>query len=42
MDLSQQLMEREGVVVETLRPVDYRIASGMSAAMTEDGWGYND
>ena len=37
MDLSIDIMNKEGVNVETLRLVDHDIPHGMKADMTEDG-----
>ncbi|HEU4319469.1 MAG TPA: NAD(P)H-dependent oxidoreductase [Acidimicrobiia bacterium] len=38
MDLSIEIMRRQGVTVDTLRSVDHDIAPGMSPDMTEHGW----
>ena len=40
--VSQAIMERNGVITETLRLVDYRIASGVYPDMTAHGWEYDD
>jgi multimeric flavodoxin WrbA len=40
--ISRAIMERNGVATETLRPVDYRIASGVYPDMTEHGWQADD
>ena len=40
--ISKAIMERNGVTVEVLRPVDYRIASGVYPDMTEHGWDRDD
>lgn len=40
--ISRAIMERNGVSVETLRPVDYVIASGVYPDMTEYGWDRDD
>lgn len=42
MDVSRRLMERHGVAVEVLRPVDYQIAPGVYPDMTEHGWERDD
>lgn len=38
IDMSRTIMERNGVSVEVLRPVDHAIAFGVSPDMTEHGW----
>ena len=38
IDMSQAIMERCGVTVDVLRPVDYNIAYGVYTDMTEHGW----
>ena len=35
-------MEKNGVSVETLRPIDYNIAAGVYPDMTEHGWEVDD
>ena len=40
--VSQAIMERNGVTTETIRLVDYRIASGVYPDMTAHGWEYDD
>ncbi|WP_119167044.1 flavodoxin family protein [Algihabitans albus] len=40
--ISQAILEKNGVTVETLRPVDHRIASGVYPDMTEHGWEVDD
>lgn len=40
--ISQAIMEKNGVTVETLRPVDHRIAPGVYPDMTEHGWELDD
>ncbi len=42
MDLSIELMRRQGVEVDTLRAVDHDIASGVLPDMTEHGWESDD
>ncbi|WP_421935135.1 flavodoxin family protein [Pelagibius sp.] len=38
IDISRAIMEKSGVGVEVLRPVDYDIAYGVYPDMTEHGW----
>lgn len=38
VNLSRAIMEKQGVEVEVLRPVDYDIAAGIGEDMTEQGW----
>lgn len=38
IDLSKAIMEKNGVSVEVLRPVDYQIAYGVYPDMREHGW----
>lgn len=38
IDISQAIMEKNGVEVEVLRPVDFQIAYGVYPDMTEQGW----
>ncbi len=40
--IARAILERNGVAVETLRPVDYRIATGVYPDMTEHGWDHDD
>ncbi len=40
--ISRAIMEKNGVVVEVLRPVDYDIAYGVYPDMTERGWERDD
>ncbi len=42
IDIAQAIMEKNGVSVEVLRPVDYTIASGVYPDMTEHGWDVDD
>ena len=42
IDISIGIMEKNGVSVECLRPVDYNIASGVWPDMTEHGWDKDD
>ena len=36
--ISRAIMEKNGVSTETIRPVDYDIASGVYPDMAEQGW----
>ncbi len=38
ISISREIMEKNGVAVEVLRPVDYQIAYGVWPDMTEHGW----
>lgn len=38
IDISREIMERNGVSIEVLRPVDYDIAYGVYPDMKEHGW----
>jgi len=38
IDVSAEIMRRQGVTVDTLRAVDHDIATGMQPDMTEHGW----
>lgn len=38
IDISMAIMERNGVSVECLRPVDHALATGVRPDMTEHGW----
>ena len=42
IDISRTIMEKNGVQVEVLRPVDFEIASGVYPDMTEHGWDRDD
>ena len=42
INISKAIMEKNGVSVETLRPVDYNIAFGVWGDMTEHGWETDD
>lgn len=42
IDISQAIMEKNGVTVEVLRPVDFNIAHGVRADMREHGWDEDD
>ena len=36
--IARAIMEKNGLAVETLRPVDFAIANGVYPDMTEQGW----
>ncbi len=38
IDISKAIMEKNGVTVDVLRPIDYDIAYGVWPDMTEHGW----
>ncbi|WP_022850423.1 flavodoxin family protein [Limisalsivibrio acetivorans] len=42
IDISAEIMRKNGVKVDILRPVDYDIASGVYPDMTEHGWEKDD
>jgi len=42
IDISMQIMKRNGVSVDVLRPVDYDIAYGVYPDMTDHGWDSDD
>ena len=42
IDMSKAIMEKNGVTVECLRPVDYGIAYGVWPDMTKHGWERDD
>ncbi len=42
IDISKAIMEKNGIKVDVLRPVDYDIAFGVSGDMTEHGWDKDD
>ncbi len=42
IDISKTIMEKNGVGVEVLRPVDYDLAHGVWPNMTEHGWESDD
>src|SRR2546429_7156761 len=41
-DRSIAIMERNGVEVDVVRAVDYKIATGVYPDMTEHGWDHDD
>lgn len=42
MGISKEIMEKNKIAVEMLRPVDYDIAHGIYPDMTEHGWEHDD
>jgi len=42
IDISKAILEKQGVKVETLRPVEYDLAPGVYPDMTEKGWDRDD
>ncbi len=42
IDMSKAIMEKVGVVVHDMRPVDFAIANGVYPDMTEHGWDRDD
>lgn len=42
IDISKVIMEKNGVAVEVIRPVDYHLAYGVYPDMTEHGWEKDD
>ncbi len=42
IDISRAIMEKNGIAVETLRPVDHEIAYGVWPDMTKRGWERDD
>jgi len=40
--ISRAIMEKNGVEVESLRPIDYDVATGIYPDMTEHGWDVDD
>ena len=42
IDISADIMKRNGVTVDHLRPVDHEIATGVWPDMTEHGWETDD
>ena len=42
MDLSMEIMRRQGVTVECVRAIDHEIATGVWPDMTEHGWDRDD
>ena len=42
VDLSMEIMRRQGVTVECVRAIDHQIATGVWPDMTEHGWDRDD
>ena len=42
IDISKAIMEKNGISVEVIRPVDHNIACGVWGDMTEHGWAEDD
>ncbi|MEO8399446.1 MAG: flavodoxin family protein [Ignavibacteriaceae bacterium] len=42
LNVSKEIMEKKGVKVEMLRPIDFNIAHGVYPDMTEHGWDKDD
>jgi multimeric flavodoxin WrbA len=42
IDMSKAIMEKNGVTVEVVRPIDLRLAMGVYADMKEQGWDYDE
>ena len=42
IDISKAIMEKNGVTVEDLRPIDYKLAFGVWPDMREHGWAEDD
>ena len=42
IDVSREIMDRNGVTTEVVRPVDHEIAAGVHPDMTEHGWERDD
>ncbi|MEM7313652.1 MAG: NAD(P)H-dependent oxidoreductase [Planctomycetota bacterium] len=42
IEISKSILEKNGVQVEVLRPVDFEIANGVWPDMTEHGWEKDD
>jgi multimeric flavodoxin WrbA len=42
VNLSKSIMEKQGVNVEVIRPIDHKIATGVYPDMREQGWGYDE
>jgi multimeric flavodoxin WrbA len=38
INISKAIMEKNGITVDVLRPIDYKIAYGVYPDMTEKGW----
>jgi multimeric flavodoxin WrbA len=42
IDVSAGIMKKHGVSVEVIRPIDYKIATGVYPDMRQQGWDYDD
>lgn len=42
IDISQNIMEKQGVETEVIRPIDHTIATGVQPDMTKHGWKTDD
>jgi multimeric flavodoxin WrbA len=42
IDISNQIMQKQGVKTEIIRPIDHSIATGVYPDMTEHGWDKDD
>lgn len=42
INIAREILENNRVTTEILRPVDYRVASGVYPDMTEHGWDYDE
>ena len=42
LDIVRAIMQKHGVTVDAVRPVDHDIAHGVYPDMTEQGWEYDD
>jgi len=42
VELSKSIMEKQGVSVEVIRPIDHKIATGVYPDMREQGWEYDE
>ena len=42
IDISRQIMEKQGVTTEVIRAIDHQIATGIYPDMREHGWDYDE
>lgn len=42
IDISRAIMEKNGIAVEVIRPIDHQIATGVYGDMTEHGWSVDE
>lgn len=42
INISQKIMEKQGVTTEVIRPIDHKIAIGVHPDMRQHGWDYDD